>query len=123
MKKHYFSQKRLLFWCQGIHLSFLEGLSGFEPLSLRLSGVRSNQLSYKPLLPLRRNVILPFRLIVRFAFDNWRAEFFTKPPTYDQNITMSKTQVSSKKSLQKVKQAPTKVETIGSKNTHQHPDQ
>ena len=58
MKKHYFSQKRLLFWCQGIHLSFLEGLSRFEPLPLRLSGVRSNQLSYKPKKQLTPNKII-----------------------------------------------------------------
>jgi hypothetical protein len=29
--------------------SALVGLSGFEPLTSRLSGVRSNQLSYRPL--------------------------------------------------------------------------
>ena len=28
--------------------TFLVGLSGFEPLTSRLSGVRSNQLSYRP---------------------------------------------------------------------------
>ena len=28
--------------------SLLVGLSGFEPLTSRLSGVRSNQLSYRP---------------------------------------------------------------------------
>ena len=29
----------------------LVGLSGFEPLTSRLSGVRSNQLSYRPRIP------------------------------------------------------------------------
>ncbi len=36
------------------------GLSGLEPPTSRLSGVRSNQLSYKPLI--RRPPILPHRL-------------------------------------------------------------
>ena len=33
-----------------LHLSVLVGLSGLEPPTSRLSGVRSNRLSYKPIL-------------------------------------------------------------------------
>ena len=39
----------------------LVGLSGLEPLTSRLSGVRSNQLSYKPIL-IWRPPTLPHRL-------------------------------------------------------------
>ena len=39
----------------------LVGLSGLEPLTSRLSGVRSNQLSYKP-LGIRQPPALPHRL-------------------------------------------------------------
>jgi hypothetical protein len=34
---------------QPLSLEVLVGLSGFEPLTSRLSGVRSNQLSYRPI--------------------------------------------------------------------------
>ena len=34
----------------GLHLECPMGLSGLEPPTSRLSGVRSNQLSYKPIL-------------------------------------------------------------------------
>ncbi len=33
------------------------GLSGFEPLTSRLSGVRSNQLSYKPVIILQPSLL------------------------------------------------------------------
>ena len=32
------------------------GLSGFEPLTSRLSAVRSSQLSYRPVVPLKRRL-------------------------------------------------------------------
>ena len=41
----------------------LVGLSGLEPLTSRLSGVRSNQLSYKPKRPVTK-----FKLRLRLAF-------------------------------------------------------
>ena len=34
------------------------GLSGFEPLTSRLSGVRSNQLSYKPVIILQPSLLM-----------------------------------------------------------------
>ena len=39
-----------LFFCISIFQPTLLGLSGLEPPTSRLSGVRSNQLSYKPIL-------------------------------------------------------------------------
>ena len=38
------------------------GLSGLEPPTSRLSGVRSNRLSYKPFFLIRQPPILPYRL-------------------------------------------------------------
>ena len=43
------------------HFRVLVGLSGLEPPTSRLSGVRSNQLSYKPIL-IWRPPTLPHRL-------------------------------------------------------------
>ena len=34
--------------CEVFKVQYLVGLSGLEPLTSRLSGVRSNQLSYRP---------------------------------------------------------------------------
>ena len=42
------SQKSLMF--ASLTQAILVGLRGLEPPTLRLSGVRSNQLSYKPIL-------------------------------------------------------------------------
>ena len=39
------------FECSGPRLFLLVGLSGLEPPTSRLSGVRSNRLSYKPIFP------------------------------------------------------------------------
>ena len=38
------------------------GLNGLEPSTSRLSGVRSNQLSYKPIFIIRQPPALPYRL-------------------------------------------------------------
>ena len=38
----------------GLHLECPMGLSGLEPPTSRLSGVRSNQLSYKPTMEMKR---------------------------------------------------------------------
>ena len=38
-------------------LAKMVGLDGLEPSTSRLSGVRSNHLSYKPILLLRSNII------------------------------------------------------------------
>ena len=40
--------------CVAISMYIMVGLSGLEPLTSRLSGVRSNQLSYRPILWWRR---------------------------------------------------------------------
>ena len=41
----------LTFLMSSLGSSFLVGLSGLEPPTSRLSGVRSNRLSYKPIFP------------------------------------------------------------------------
>ena len=51
-----------------LHLSVLVGLSGLEPPTSRLSGVRSNRLSYKPMFPASGSHRLPI-----FSFGPFRS--------------------------------------------------
>ncbi len=51
--KHFFI--RLLSFYMKESVDLLVGLSGFEPLTSRLSGVRSNHLSYRPSFQTRKN--------------------------------------------------------------------
>ena len=55
-----------VFKVQSRYLSVSMGLSGLEPPTSRLSGVRSNRLSYKP--P-RKNEVFPSRITVSFDCD------------------------------------------------------
>ena len=54
-----------------LRLSAMVGLSGLEPPTSRLSGVRSNRLSYKPISWLSE-VVIPLTLFpFRYCFRDW----------------------------------------------------
>ena len=56
------------------------GLSGFEPLTSRLSAVRSNQLSYRPVVPPR-----PTPLVDRLAFSRANGRLERRPRWLPEN--------------------------------------